>query len=64
MTRTLRKTIIKKSKLRYKFSKERNEKIGLITNKNEIITQIFWKNSKHVILITLMLKMLLKTSLF
>ena len=26
MTRTLRKTIMKKSKLRYKFSKERNEK--------------------------------------
>ena len=55
---TLRKTIIKRSELRNAFSKERNaKKNGLITNKNEIITQMFWKNSKHVILITLMLKM-------
>ena len=56
---TLRKTIIKRSELRNTFSKERNakKKNGLITSKNEIITQMFWKNSKHVILITLMLKM-------
>ena len=33
-------------------------KIGPITNNNEIIVQIFWKNPKHehVILITSMLK--------
>ena len=33
------------------------QKIGPITSNNEIIVQIFWKNPKQVILITLMLKM-------
>ena len=28
-------------------------KIGLITNNNEIIAQIFWKNPKYVILINI-----------
>ena len=54
---TLRK---KKLSLLQKLSSIRREmpKIGPITNNNEIIVQIFWKNPKHehVILITSMLK--------
>ena len=33
------------------------QKIRPVTNKNEIIVQIFWENPKHVILITSMWKM-------
>ena len=41
MAKSLCKAIVKRSKLINKFNKERNEKMGPITNNNKIIIQIF-----------------------
>ena len=41
MTKTLRKAIMKRSKLKNKFNKETNAKKCSITNNDEIIVQIF-----------------------
>ena len=41
MTKNLRKAIMRRSKLKNQFSKEKNAKILPITNRSEIIVQIF-----------------------
>ena len=40
MTKILSKAIMKRSKVRNKFNKKKIQKIGPITNKNEIIVQM------------------------